>query len=380
MIEKLSCKMKIQQFKLERYLAKHEFTAPYLLCCSDCEPLNLKELLSNSDEESIALWDNLNLGYTDSQGHPLLREEIAKSYNGIKPKDLLIVTPEEGIFLTMNVLLEANDHVIVTFPGYQSLYELANSLGCRITKWLPTDLEGWKFDINFLKAQITKKTKLIVINFPHNPTGSLMTREDFAELIEIVRDNNIFLFSDEMYRFLEYDSHYRLDSACEKYEKAITLFGLSKTFGLPGLRIGWLAIRDKDTFRKISEFKDYTTICSSAPSEILAIMALRAKSRLINRNLGIIKKNLALLDTFFAKNADILKWNRPKAGTIALPQLLLKYDIYQFCQDLLNNYGVVLLPSDVYDYKGNYFRIGFGRRNMPKALEKFEFFLSDIQN
>jgi aspartate/methionine/tyrosine aminotransferase len=363
--------MKIQPFKLERYLAQHEFSAPYLMCCSDCEPLALQELLAMADEEALALWHNLQLGYTDSQGHPLLRAEIAKLYEGIQPGDVMTLSPEEGIFIAMNVLLNRGDHIIATFPGYQSLYEIAVSLGCDITRWQPEENCRWNFDTTFLAAAIRKNTKMIVVNFPHNPTGALPAKEDFEKMVDIAKENDIYLFSDEMYRYLEYDETNRLPAAAEIYKKGISLFGMSKTFALAGLRLGWLVTREPGLIKKLIAFKDYTTICCSAPSEILSLLALRAKDRIIKRNLKIIKSNLELLDVFFAGQRELFSWNRPNAGSIALPRLLTNEKTSQFCHKLIKEKGVVLLPSNVYDYGEEHFRIGFGRRDMPEALSLF---------
>ena len=375
----LYCKiMKILPFKLERYFAKHEFSAPYLMSGSDCEPLDLKELLSLADKGTLSLWDKLKLGYTESQGNPLLREEVASLYTDVGPENILILAPEEGIFIFMNTILEKNDHLIVTFPGYQSLYEIARSLECQVTRWMPEEKNGWFFDLDVLKSKIKKNTRLIVINFPHNPTGSLLSKEDFSEILEIARKNNIFVFSDEMYRFLEYNPHDRLDSACEKYENAVSLFGLSKTFALAGLRIGWLVTKNTTVLNRFFEFKDYTTICCSAPSEILGLIGVRARDKIIERNLKIIKKNLNLLDVFFKKYTQLFSWNRPSAGTIGFPGLLIQKKVAEFCGDLLSKKGVVLLPSDVYDYKGNHFRVGFGRKNMPRALKLLEDYVKGV--
>lgn len=364
--------MKVQPFKLERYLARYEFSVPYLMCCSDCEPLPMQELLSMADEESLSLWHNLSLGYTDSQGHPLLRAEIAKLYEGIQPGQVLVLCPEEGIFIAMNVLLNQGDHIIVTFPGYQSLYEIAHSLGCSVTRWEPQEENGWAFDMTFLEKAIRKNTKMIVVNFPHNPTGALPGKENFEKIANIAKENHIYLFSDEMYRFLEYDAAYRLPAGAEIYEQGISLFGMSKTFALAGLRLGWLVTRDPDLMKKLIAFKDYTTICSSAPGEILALLALRVKDRIIGRNLEIIKSNLELLDRFFAGRPGLFSWNKPNAGSIALPRLLTKEKTSQFCHEIIEKRGVVLLPSSVYDYGENHFRIGFGRRDMPEALNLIE--------
>lgn len=369
--------MKIKPFKIERYFAKYEFSAPYLLCCSDCEPLTLKELISIADRKSLELWENLRLGYTEMQGNPLLRREVTKLYSKIDPDEVLIAAPEEGIFISMNVLLEKGDHVISTFPAYQSLYEVANSLGCEVTKWMPKTGKEWIFDIGFLRSAIKKNTKLIVVNFPHNPTGALPRKEQFDQILEIAKNRGIYVFSDEMYRFLEQDENERLPSGSDLYERAICLFGVSKSFALAGLRIGWLVIKDKKIFSKMIKFKDYTTICSSAPSEILAIMALRAKEKIIKRNLKIIQSNLAILDDFFESYSKLFSWIKPKAGSIGFPELLLKKSISEFCLDLVEKKGVMLLPASVYDYEGNNFRIGFGRKNMPEALTKLEEYLKE---
>lgn len=369
--------MKIQPFKLERYFAKYEFSAPYLLSCSDCEALFQKEILAMADENSLKLWNNLKLGYTDSQGHPVLREEITKLYQTIKTEQVLVITPEEGIFIAMNNLLKKGDHIITTFPGYQSLYEIANSLGCEVSKWTPKNENGWIFDIDDLKSLVRDDTKLIVINFPHNPTGSTLQEHELKEIIDIARRKDIIVFSDEMYRFLEYDQANRISSACELYDNAISLFGMSKSFSLAGLRIGWLTTKNIALIKEFAIYKDYTTICSSAPSEILSIIALRAKDKILKRNLDIIQDNLDVLDEFFNRYLQLFKWNRPKAGPIGFPTLKAEVDIADFCLDLVEKKGVMLLPSKVYDFKGNYFRIGFARKNMTKALEKLEEYLKE---
>jgi aspartate/methionine/tyrosine aminotransferase len=362
--------MKLQPFKLERYFARYEFSAPYLLCCSDCEPFTLKELLLLADEQTLELWEKLRLGYTEPLGHPLLREEVASLYKTIHPENVLVTTPEEGIFIAMNVILEKHDHVVTTFPGYQSLYEIANGLGCEVTKWIPREANQWNFDIDDLKSGIKKNTKLIVINFPHNPTGSLIGKEKMGQILELARERSIFVFSDEMYRYLEYNQQDRLDSASDLYENAISLSGLSKSFALAGLRVGWLTTKQTDLLGKFASFKDYTTICGSAPSELLALMALRAKDKILARNLEIIQRNLVLLDDFFKKYSTWFSWTRPKGGPIAFPKLLDSQDVSAFCFDLVEEKGVMLLPAGIFDYEGNHFRVGFGRSNMPEALTK----------
>ena len=334
------------------------------------------ELLALAHQDTKKLWQNLTLGYTESQGLPKLRQEIAKLYDGTDRSKVLVTAPEEGIFLTMNALLEPGDHIVCTAPGYQSLHEIATSIGCSVSKWQPDETAGWRFDPEDLKSSLQKKTKLIVINFPHNPTGYLPSREDFDEIVKIARDNNLYLFSDEMYRLLEFDQNDRLPSAVEVYENALTLSGMSKVFGLAGLRIGWIASKNATLLKKIASLKDYTTICSSAPSEVLALIALQAKEQIIETNLKLIKKNLQLADRFFNKYPQTFSWQRPAAGTIALPKLLAGGSSERFCERLVTETEILLLPATVYNYNDTHFRFGFGRKDMPEAIDKLDQWLS----
>lgn len=367
--------MKIPANKSGRYFSKYEFSAPYILCASDCEPLSLKETLAMADSEMKSIWDGLSLGYTETSGHPLLRDEVSKMHRNVTAEDVLVCTPEEGIFLTMQSLLEAGDHVITTFPAHQSLYQISESIGCDVSYWKHRNLS---FDIDDLKALINDKTKMIVINFPHNPTGVTISEEEMKRIVGLAAEKGIIVFSDEMYRYLEHDEATRVSSASDLYENAISLFGMSKSFGLAGLRIGWLVTKNKEIMKRLAQYKDYTTMCNSGTSEILAIIALRAKEKIRERNLSIIFANLDLLDEFFGKFEDKFEWLRPSVGPIAYPKLNESLDVTDFCKDLVDKNGVMLVPAPVYNDDSNRFRIGFGRKNMPEALQHFESFVSNI--
>lgn len=371
--------MIIPDFKLERYFARWEFVAPYLLCSSDVDGYSMGELLTLADEESQALWQNLSLGYTESAGHPLLRKEIADLYRNVASEQVLTFAGgEEAIFILLNVLLRAGEHAVVTWPGYQSLYAVAESIGADVTLLpLHTDKQ-WQLDIEELRKAVRLNTKLIIINFPHNPTGVLLDRDTYTEIVEIAEESNAYLFSDESYRFLEYNSEQLLPAAVETSTRGISLGVMSKPFALAGLRIGWIATQDREILRRAAAFKDYISICNSAPSEILALIALRAKETIIKRSLDIIQSNLVLLDDFFAKWSQTFTWQRPQAGSIAFPELITGQPIEEFIEQLVKQEGVLLLPGTVYDHPGNHFRIGFGRKNMPEALERLEHFVSQV--
>lgn len=367
--------MKINPFKLERYFAKYEFNTEYLLSSSDCESLSIADLLALEDgaEEKLqGLW----LGYTESQGSPTLREEISHIYESISPDQVLVhAGAEEAIFTFMQAALEPGDHLIVHWPCYQSLFEIAASIGCQVSNWEARVENNWELDVDELKALIKPNTKAIVINTPHNPTGHLISSKTYQEIWQVASSRGIYLFCDEVYRESEHDPTDRLSAAGDLGELGVSLGVMSKSYGLAGLRIGWIATQDQGLYKKISHLKDYTTICSSAPSEFLSELAMRHRGKLAARNLEIILKNLKLLDNFFAHHTDQFDWIKPKAGPIAFPRLI-GHDVDTFCDQLVNQQGVMLLPGTVYDHPGNHFRIGFGRANMPEALARLEDFIN----
>jgi aspartate/methionine/tyrosine aminotransferase len=367
--------MQLPPFKLERYFAKYEFTTQYLLSSSDCESMTIGELLA-LEPEAEAQFHRHWLGYTESQGSPTLRRAISQIYSTIQPHEVLVHTgAEEAIFLFMHAALQAGDHVIVHFPCYQSLLDVARGIGCEVTVWRASEQEGWALDFTELERNIRSNTRAIVLNSPHNPTGYLMSQELFAEVNRLAIENGLILFSDEVYRESEYDPADRLPAACDGNELAISLGVLSKTYGLPGLRIGWIATHNAEIYNKMAMLKDYTTICNSAPSEFLAELALRHRDELARRSVVLIASNLRILDEFFSHHADRVSWIRPKAGPIAFPRLIGE-DVETFCHDLVSKANVLLLPGSIFDDDENHLRIGFGRRNVPEAIARLDEFLS----
>ena len=368
--------MRISEFALERYFARWEFAAEHLLCASDVQAYPMAELLALADDETRALWDGLELGYTESTGHPLLRREIAALYETIEPDDVLTFAgAEEAVFCLANVLLGPGDHAIVTWPAYQSLYEVGRAAGADVTLHELHESDGWAIDVDRLRAQVTPATRLIVVNTPHNPTGMLADRATYEAVVEIARESGAHLLVDEVYRHLEFDESERLPAGADALPRGISLGVMSKAYALAGLRIGWLATHDRDLLARLMAFKDYTTICSSAPSEILSIIALRAKGQVLARSRGIIAANLELVDAFFDDWADRFTWVRPRAGSIGFARLTVPgVRIDDWAAELVQAEGVLLAPGSVFEYPGNHFRLGFGRTDLPEALGRLEAF------
>lgn len=368
--------MKIPPFKLEEFWKKYEFTAPYLLCCSDGETWRLHEILELADPETKQLWESLSLGYTEPPGLPLLRKEIAKLYSQIESEQVLTLAgAEEGIYCSMRALIEPGDHVIVIDPCYQSLKTLPESFGANITSIQLDPEKGWRLGLEELEKAFLPHTKLLVLNFPHNPTGAVLEKSVFEGLIKLARERGAYIFSDEVYRYLEIDERDRLPSIADAYEKGIALNVMTKAFGLAGLRIGWLAAQDADFLQKVGSYKLYTSICNSAPSEILALIALREKEKILKRNREIMLSNLKILKSFMNQHQKLLSWSPPQSGTMAVLKLLLPVPIEKFMEELVEKMGVLIMPGPVFDLQGNYFRIGFGKKNMIQALDRFEQFL-----
>jgi aspartate/methionine/tyrosine aminotransferase len=364
--------MDIQPFALERYFARYEFSARYLLSSSDCDGLPMAELLSWADDEARALWDGLALGYTESPGHPVLRAAIAGLYDTVEPGEIIEFVPEEAIFAAMNCLVHAGDHVVCTYPAYQSLYELARSCGATVSNWVPREDEGWRFDPEDLATLVTPQTRLIVVNFPHNPTGAYASHEDFHRVVEIARDNDAHLFCDEMYRFLEQDSADRLPSGPDVYEKAVALFGMSKTYGLAGLRVGWLATHDAQLRARLQAYKDWLTICGSAPSEILALIGLRNHDRIVARHLTRIRRNLDAVEGFVGAHPGLFEWVRPQAGSICFLRLLGDRSAEQFARRAVEDADIMIAHSGVFGFGDRHIRVGVGRENLPEVLEALD--------
>lgn len=363
--------MQLRPFRIEQYYAEHEFTARYMLSSSDCESRPLGDLLELEPGADAALHE-LWCGYTESPGAPLLRDELAAGYEGLERDDTLVVSSaEEGIFLLCHALLRPGDHAIVETPCYESALELSRSTGADVSEWRRRHEDGWAYDLDALAGLVRAETRMVYVNTPHNPTGSHMTADELAGVVAIARDAGAVLFCDEVYRDLEHSPDLRLTAACEAYERAVSLGSMSKSLGLAGLRLGWLASRDRALLHGVLELKHYTTICASAPSEFLSTIALRHRQHLLARNLGIVRANLEVLDDFFERRDDLFGWVRPSAGPIGFPRLAGDVDVEEFCASAVASAGVLLLPGTVYD-EPRHVRVGFGRADMPDALAHLE--------
>lgn len=372
----------MRNFELEVYFSKWEFSARYHLTASDVQSMSIQQLLALATEEQRRQFHNQWLGYTETWGAPELRQLIADSYDVCEYDNILCFAgAEEGIYAAMRVLLDRDSHAIVVVPNYQAAETIPLEI-CQVTGVALEESNNWQLNLDDVEAAITPKTELISINIPNNPTGATLSKSNLSRLIELCRKHNLYLFSDEVYRGLETDESKRCMQIADIYERGLSLNVLSKAYGFPGLRIGWIASQDRDVLLRLERYKHYLSICNSAPSEMLAQIVLSNSEHILTTNRAKVSANLAQMESFFAAHETLFHWCRPDGGCIAYPRFLGRCSVEEFCTNLVQERGVLLLPASIYQSEllstpKQHFRIGFGRDNTAIGLVELERYIND---
>lgn len=371
--------MNIAPFETEHFYEKYEFNTPYQLCNSDCETVTIGTLLEMAGM-SLDQFGSQALGYTESQGNPTLRELIAASYGSVHPDEVIVLgSPVEGIYLASRAFLEPGDEVIVLSPAYDALINLFEHVvgAANVKRWcFSAASRSWALDLDKLRGLVSKKTRLLVVNFPHNPTGFLPTPELQRALVDLVEGHELWMFSDEMYFGLVHSGTTAIPSAADLTNSAIVLSGLSKTYGLPGLRTGWLIVRDRTLRNNLKNWKFYTSICPPAPSEFLAIAAMRVWQELRDKNIAQVERNLALAEPFFRRWPHLFTWRPPMAGSTALVGYHVP-SVKAVSETLASEAGILIHPGETLHSDDHHMRMGFGRAAFGEALERFEHWLKE---
>jgi len=371
----------LPDFKLETYFQQWEFSSRYHMTASDAESMSLQDLLAMASPEDREGFENLWLGYTQTYGAPDLLQVIASMYQGRGTDEILCFAgASEGIYAANNCILDKDSHAIAITPNYQSHETLplavCETTGVPLTppKNNSTDPEdNWTLDVDRIAAAVRPNTKLLTINFPHNPTGCIPSVEAFNALIELCRKHGIYVLSDEIFKGLGRTGTRHLPYITDVYERGLSLNVTSKAFGLPGLRVGWIACADKALLSKMERMKHYLSICNSAPSERLALIALKNRTEIVARNCRVIDENLVHLNAFFARHAERFDWRVSDGSCMAFPRYTGDDGVENFCKRLVKESGVFLLPGSIYtseltETPRDRFRIGFGRKNIQAGL------------
>lgn len=364
----------LPEFRLESYFTRWEFAARFNLAASDAESWTVAELIALAADDDRERWETLRLGYAETWGDALLRGSIAATYAALDAHDVLCFAgAQEAIACAVAALLSPGDHAVVVLPTYQSLESIAASAGTASAVVLRAS-EHWRLDVDELRAACTPRTRLLILGVPNNPTGAVPDRDTFDAVLQLAAERGAWVLCDEVHRGLERDGAPRLPQAADVYEKAVSIGALSKAYGLPGLRIGWVACRQHDAIERMNAVKHYLSICNASPSEILGRIAIRARDRILDRNRAITRDNIGRFTRFCADGGEEIEWEPPPAACVAYPRYTGADGVETFCRRLIEEHGILLLPASIFEsplaaLPANHFRVGLGRRDFGAGLD-----------
>ena len=370
--------MKIEEFKLERIQSLWENEVEINLTESGVHPFTLRELM---DEDELAALLDLRLTYGWTNGSPDLRDAIRQYYPGAS-RDQVLVTcgSAEANFLAMWTLLEPGDEIALMLPNYMQIWGLARSLGAEVKPFhLRSDGSRWAVDLDELASVVGPKTKAVVVCNPNNPTGSTLTEGDMDRIVELASGVGAMIYADEVYKGVELDGKER-PSFFGRYDKVAVASGLSKALAHPGLRIGWLVGSERliaDAWHR----NDYTTITTSVLSEKIAekILQPETRSRILERNRGLLRHNLGLLTDWIARRPDKFQLVPPEAGGMAFMRYAYDIGSTELSTRLREERSVFVLAGDVYGMDGH-LRLGIGEQaeKLSRGLEQLGDFCDNL--
>jgi aspartate/methionine/tyrosine aminotransferase len=349
--------MKIEQFKMERMQSTWENVVDYNLSESGVHALNLRELVTEKELGEIL---RLELGYTQTNGTPPLRENIARLYPGTGLEQILVTAgSSEANFLLMWRFLEPGAEVIFELPNYMQMYGLQRAFGANPKYFWLREGNNWAPDLDELSRLVTDRTRMIVLTNPNNPTGAILSENEMTAIVNLADKVGAWILADEVYQGAEREGR-TTSSFWGKYDKTIVVNGLSKAYGLPGLRIGWM-VGPRDFVQATWPYHDYTTISPSALSDRLATIALAPGNRekTLNRTCSILKKNFPLLDSWLKGHGPLFNFVPPQAGAICFARYNLKLNSTKLVEKLIHDKSVLLVPGDHFEMDGH-LRFGFG--------------------
>jgi len=368
--------VKIEPFLLERWMTRHETHVRYDIAESGILPLSTDDLLAfeppaDRDATRAALL-SLPLGYSEARGTDRLRSMIAATYTRGDADHILVTTGAiEANFLLFNQLLDKGDHVIAPYPAYQQLYTVPKAIGCDVSLWHVGPDTGYRYDVTALERLVTPRTRVIVVNTPHNPTGAMLSPADAARVYAIAESVGATIIGDEAYRWLDVpDGDPFAPPMFDVGPRGVSVGTLSKPLGLPGLRIGWIA-GPPDLVRGCWGLRDYISLSPGKLNDALACLGLKHREAIVARNRRIIEANLAMAVQWIADRAAFLSWTPPRGGLLAL----LKYDLplpsLELADRLATEWSVMLAPGSAFGYE-QHLRLGVGQRPdvFAKGLEE----------
>ncbi|HUZ01897.1 MAG TPA: aminotransferase class I/II-fold pyridoxal phosphate-dependent enzyme [Thermomicrobiaceae bacterium] len=354
--------MKIEPFALERWMTRWETVVQYDLAESGIQPLRVRELLAMADDPSVldrAL--DTRLGYSEARGTAELRGLLAALYRETSPDEILVTTGAiEANFLLFNALLDPGDHVVAVHPAYQQLFSVPRAIGCDVSLWRLTPENDFRYDVDELERLVTDRTRMIVINTPHNPTGSTLSADELRRVYGIAERAGAWVLADEAYRWLELPGREPLAGPLRDLgARGISVGTLSKPFGLPGLRIGWMAAPEQ-VVNACWGLRDYVSLSPGKLNDLLATIAIRQRERILERTRAISRGNLAYLEQWIHQSEGLFDWVPPRGGLLGLLHYQLDLPSLEVADRLAAEASVMLAPGSAFGYEGR-LRIGVGQ-------------------
>ena len=370
--------MKIEIFELERTQSLYENTVDYNLTESGVHPYTLEELLDKEEIENLL---SLRLGYGQTNGSIELREAVSRLYPGADLDNVLITNGSaEANFINIWCNLEAGDELLLMVPNYMQMSGIARSFGVTVKPFHLREELNWGPDLEEIKGLITPRTKMIAVCNPNNPTGAVLSEDEMEEIVHLAKEADAWIYSDEVYRGAELNGK-EISSFFGLYDKVIACCGLSKSYALPGLRIGWL-VGPKDVIEKCWACHDYTSISSGMLGNHVAALVLQPDRRMkvLNRNRKILKENLFALQEWINKHGNLFSFIPPRAGGIAFLKYSMNINSSELMTQLREEKSVFIVAGDLFGMD-HYLRIGFGAEKdyLLKGLSLFDELLHEMK-
>ena len=372
--------MKVDTFLVEQFMDKYETEVEINIAETCVHPFTLKEFLELMEYENF--FDDFKkrqLTYGHIIGSPELRSGIADQYETMSADNILLAGGAIGAnFLTYYSLIEPGDNVVSIFPAYQQLYSTAKSFGAKVKLWKLKWENQWKPDIDELSSLVDKKTKMIVLNNPHNPTGYLFDNQMLQQICMLAEDCGAYVHYDEAYKGLYVNENISITSVVDIYEKGISTGSFSKSLSLTGLRLGWIAAQ-KEIIEKCIKRRQYTTISNGMIDDALGALAMQHIDRIYARNLDIIRTNHKILSNWIRKE-PLIDWIPAQAGSVAFLKLNLEMPTEVFCLKLIEEKSTFLVPGSCFEMEG-FLRIGFGNetKTLQEGLKRLTEFLDTLR-
>jgi len=351
--------MRVEPFAVEEWMARYEHEVRYNLAETCVKPFQVRELLELTGQVDQHLQNilDMQLHYGDIPGSPRLRQGLARLYRDLDPERILVTHGAIGAnFLVFYTLVEPGDTVVSIFPAYEQLYRAAESLGATVRRWELRPENGYQPDLAELERLLDDRTRLVVINNPHNPTGALIEEPLLREIARRAEEVGAYLLCDEAYRGLWLDDTVTAPSAVEVSPRAIVTGSFAKPFSLAGLRLGWIA-GPPEVVRACWQHRDYTTISVGRIDDYLAAVAMEHVEKVMARNLALLRRNFRIVERWVATEPHIT-WVRPRAGTTAFLQYDLDIPSMALCEGLIREESTFLVPGACFEREG-FLRLGY---------------------